>query len=76
AAAFMGDPSLRWEGRMPHHVPEPLVIAPAQLMPLEWMVDYESINHDQLVAMGYDDAIATLTKREQIKSEVKNQKSK
>ena len=76
AAALMGDPSLRWEGRMPHHVPEPLVIAPAQLMPLEWIVDYESINHDQLVAMGYDDAIAALTRREQIKSEVKNQKSK
>lgn len=63
AAALMGDPSLRWEGRMPHRIAEPLVIAPSKLMPLEWIVDYESKNHDQLVAMGYDDAMAALKKR-------------
>ncbi|MBA3469216.1 MAG: patatin-like phospholipase family protein [Herpetosiphonaceae bacterium] len=64
AASQTGDASLRWQGRMPHRVPEPLVIAPKHLMPLEWIVDYESDNHDRLFDMGYYDAIAALDKRE------------
>ncbi len=64
AASQTGDESLRWQGRMPHRVAEPLVIAPKHLMPLEWIVDYESENHDRLFDMGYADAIAALDKRD------------
>ena len=64
AATRTGDASLRWEGRMPHRVAEPLVIAPEKLMPLEWIVDYEASNHQRLFDLGYADAIRALDKRE------------
>ena len=64
AASQTGDESLRWEGRMPHRVAEPLVIAPQHLMPLDWIVDYEDDNHERLFTMGYNDALAALDKRE------------
>jgi len=39
------------------------VIAPEQLMPLDWIVDYEEANHRTLFAMGRADAERTLTLR-------------
>lgn len=63
AAAQTGDHSLRWEGRMPHRVNEPLVVAPENLMPLEWIVDYETDNHQRLFELGYRDALRALDKR-------------
>lgn len=63
AAQQTGDESLRWQGRMPHRVAEPLVIAPQRLMPLEWIVDYEDENHERLFAMGYADALEALNQR-------------
>jgi NTE family protein len=41
AAEASGDASLRMSGRVPRAISEPLVIAPQQLMPLDWIVDYE-----------------------------------
>ncbi len=39
------------------------MIAPAQLMPLDWIVDYEATNHYTLFAMGRADAARALAQR-------------
>jgi NTE family protein len=41
----------------------PLVIAPQELMPLEWIVDYETANHERLFALGRADAERALRER-------------
>jgi NTE family protein len=63
AAEKHGDMSLLMGGRIPHRISEPLVIAPRELMPLEWIIDYEPETHRKLFQMGYDDAIRALDKR-------------
>jgi NTE family protein len=49
--------------RVPKPVRMPLVIAPQELMPLEWIVDYESANHEHLFALGRADAERALRGR-------------
>jgi NTE family protein len=63
AAARLGDESLLMEGRIPHRIAEPTVIAPRELMPLEWIIDYEEQNHYKLFQMGYEDTHRTLDQR-------------
>ncbi|MCU0494718.1 MAG: patatin-like phospholipase family protein [Chloroflexaceae bacterium] len=41
----------------------PTVVAPEEIMPLEWMVDYELATHHKLFAMGYADALRALAAR-------------
>lgn len=43
-------------GPAPRPIAMPTVIAPQQLMPLEWIVDYEDGNHCQLFELGRADA--------------------
>ncbi|HMP42259.1 MAG TPA: patatin-like phospholipase family protein [Roseiflexaceae bacterium] len=63
AAHATGDPSLMLEGSVPRAISEPLVIAPQQLMPLEWIIDYEEANHWKLFEMGRADALRALDER-------------
>ncbi|MEN9938055.1 MAG: hypothetical protein RLZZ387_4634 [Chloroflexota bacterium] len=63
AAQASGDTSLRMAGRVPRAISEPTVVAPQQLMPLEWIIDYEEQNHQALFQMGYDDAVRALDNR-------------
>ncbi|MDZ4722231.1 MAG: patatin-like phospholipase family protein [Roseiflexaceae bacterium] len=56
AAAETNNAAYRMQGRIPHAISEPTVIAPRELMPLEWIIDYEEANHEQLFALGYEDA--------------------
>lgn len=63
AAHLTGDDSLRMTGSLPQRVSEPTVIAPEKLMPLEWIIDYEEANHQQLFALGKADAERALRQR-------------
>ena len=63
AAQQTGDPALTLEGNIPRIIAEPLVIAPQQLMPLEWIIDYEERNHLALFEMGRNDALRALDRR-------------
>lgn len=63
AAQELADDSLRMSGPMPRRVSEPTVIAPEQLMPLEWIIDYEEANHQHLFAIGKADAERALAQR-------------
>jgi len=63
AARQTGDSSLTLGGGIPRIIAEPLVIAPQQLMPLEWIVDYEEHNHLALFEMGRKDALRALDNR-------------
>lgn len=49
------------------HAPKPIrmptVIAPRELMPLEWIVDYETANHEYLFDLGRADAERALRER-------------
>ena len=63
AAERIGDATLKLEGSVPRTIAEPLVIAPARLMPLDWIIDYEGANHQQLFQLGYDDTIRALDER-------------
>lgn len=47
-------------GRPPRPIALPTVVAPEELMPLEWIVDYEEENHRRLMALGYADAMRAL----------------
>jgi NTE family protein len=58
AAEVTGDNSFLM-GRMPRYIAEPTVIAPENLMPLDWIVDYEDANHHTLFEMGRADAERT-----------------
>ena len=62
AAERLGDATL-----LPEHEPRPIrpptVIAPEQLMPLEWIIDYEEATHQRLFAMGRQDALRALADR-------------
>jgi NTE family protein len=63
AAQLTGDDSMRMAGHVRRRIAEPTVIAPKQLMPLEWIIDYEERNHLTLFEMGRADAEQALTQR-------------
>jgi NTE family protein len=63
AAEQTGDTSLRMSGLAHHVIDEPTVIAPEQLMPLEWIIDYEENTHRELFELGYQDAMRALDRR-------------
>jgi NTE family protein len=48
-------------GPTPRPLALPTVIAPAEPMPLDWIIDYEDRNHRHLFALGYADALRALT---------------
>ncbi len=63
AARQTGNLELLMEGSIPQIIAEPLVIAPQQMMPLEWIIDYEERNHWTLFEMGRNDALRALDRR-------------
>lgn len=63
AAEQLGDAGLRLGGPTPRPIAPPTVIAPEHLMPLDWIIDYESANHEVLFAMGKADAERALARR-------------
>ncbi len=63
AAASMGDRSLMPEGGVPRPISLPTIIAPEQLMPLDWIVDYEQETHLRLFEQGRADAERALAAR-------------
>jgi NTE family protein len=67
AAQLTGDDSMRMAGHVRRRIAEPTVIAPEQLMPLEWIIDYEERNHHTLFEIGYTDAERALAQRLMVK---------
>ena len=63
AAEQLGDPSMLLEGGVPRPIAPPTVIAPQALMPLDWIIDYETENHLALFAQGRADAERVLDLR-------------
>lgn len=63
AARMLTDDSLRMEGDIPRPLRLPTVIAPQELMPLEWIIDYEEANHRRLFELGYADTERALDAR-------------
>jgi NTE family protein len=63
AATALNNAEYRLPGRVPHKISEPTVIAPRELMPLEWIIDYEEENHRRLFELGYQDARNALDQR-------------
>jgi NTE family protein len=63
AAEQLGDPSMLLEGGVPRPIAPPTVIAPQALMPLDWIIDYETENHLALFAQGRADAERALDLR-------------
>jgi NTE family protein len=63
AAQMLGEANLRLSGPVPRPIASPTVIAPEQLMPLDWIIDYEEANHQALFAMGKADAERALARR-------------
>lgn len=63
AAQLVGDQSLLMTIPIPRRVAVPTVIAPQELMPLEWIVDYEEQNHLDLFQRGQEDARTALANR-------------
>lgn len=63
AADITGDESFRMTGVLPRRIAEPTVISPEHLMPMEWIVDYESERHEQLFEMGYRDTLRAFALR-------------
>jgi len=63
AAQQTGDATLELSGMIPRPISPPTVIAPANLMPLDWIIDYEEANHQTLFAMGKADADRALNAR-------------
>jgi NTE family protein len=63
AAQQIGDQSLLLATPIPRRVALPTVIAPEELMPLEWIIDYETANHLALFERGKVDAERALAQR-------------
>ncbi|NNJ12508.1 patatin-like phospholipase family protein [Chloroflexales bacterium ZM16-3] len=63
AAVAVGDSSMMPTGVIPRPIALPTVIAPEQLMPLDWIVDYEEETHLRLFAQGRADAVRALSAR-------------
>lgn len=55
-------------GPAPRPIAMPIVVAPEQLMPLDWIVDYEEANHHTLFELGYNDAQRALQRRDTARS--------
>jgi NTE family protein len=63
AAEQTGDQSLLLTTPMPRPVALPTVIAPQELMPLDWIIDYEDANHRALFERGRADAARAMARR-------------
>lgn len=63
AAQATGETDLRMTGDIPRRISPPTVIAPEEVMPLEWIIDYEGSTHQSLFAMGRADAERALADR-------------
>jgi NTE family protein len=63
AAQQTGDDSLLMNIPIPRQVALPTVVAPLDLMPLDWIVDYENANHLALFERGRADAARALARR-------------
>jgi NTE family protein len=63
AAQQTGDDSLLMTTPIPRQVTLPTVIAPRELMPLDWIVDYEDVNHLALFERGRADAERAMAQR-------------
>jgi NTE family protein len=63
AAQQTGDSSLLMAMPILHPVAMPTVIAPQELMPLEWIIDYEEANHLVLFEQGKADAKRIMSQR-------------
>jgi NTE family protein len=63
AAARLGDEMDLPDSTGFRYIAQPTVIAPQELMPLDWIIDYEDANHHKLFQMGKDDARRALAKR-------------
>jgi NTE family protein len=63
AAQQMGDASMRLAGPSFRRITPPMVIAPQELMPLDWIIDYEDANHLALFERGRADAARALAQR-------------
>jgi NTE family protein len=50
-------------GPAPRPIAMPIVIAPERPMPLDWIVDYEEVNHRRLFEQGRRDALRALQAR-------------
>lgn len=55
---------LPWHGPRPRPFRRPLIVAPQELMPPDWIIDYEPATHEYLFKLGYDDAVRALSQRE------------
>jgi NTE family protein len=64
AARHMGDASMRMAGPSFRRITPPTVIAPQELMPLDWIIDYEDANHMALFERGRADAARAMERRE------------
>lgn len=65
AARMLTDESIRLEGYLPQRLRLPTVISPKEMMPLDWIIDYEERNHRTLFEMGYEDAKRAFAQRNQ-----------
>jgi NTE family protein len=63
AAQQMGDASMRLAGLSFRRITPPTVIAPQELMPLNWIIDYEDANHLALFARDRADAARAMAQR-------------
>lgn len=54
---------IAWDGPRPRPFRRPLIVAPQQLMPADWIIDYEPATHEYLFALGYEDARRALASR-------------
>lgn len=52
----LGDESLRMSGPRVRQVLPPTVVSPTEMMPLDWIIDYEQANHRTLFIQGQADA--------------------
>lgn len=63
AVAQLVAAGLPWDGLRPRPFRRPLIVAPEQLMPPDWIIDYEPATHEHLFKLGYADAERALAQR-------------
>ncbi len=56
AVAQLVAAGLPWDGPRPRVFRRPLIVAPEELMPPDWIIDYELDTHEHLFQLGYQDA--------------------
>lgn len=64
AVAQLVAAGLPWTGPRPRPFRRPLIVAPEQLMPPDWIIDYEPATHEHLFELGYADAQRALAQRQ------------